>query len=100
MRLHGNAELSLNKRRGLVRRVEDEGWTLREASEAAEVSVRTARKWVRRYRSEGEPGLALARDRPPNSPLHPTQVGPGTLESNGKTNPWSTDSALPAAHSR
>jgi transposase len=48
MRLHGNAELSLNKRRRLATRVGEDGWTLRKAAEAAEVSVRTARKWVRR----------------------------------------------------
>ena len=32
MRLHGNAELSLNKRRRLVGRVENEGWTVRKAA--------------------------------------------------------------------
>jgi len=68
MRLHGNAELSLNKRRRLVGRVENEGWTVRKAAEAAEVSARTARKWVRRYRSEGEPGLLDRSSRPHSSP--------------------------------
>ena len=38
-------------------RVVDEGWTLTAAAEAAGVSVRCARKWVGRYRREGEPGL-------------------------------------------
>ena len=38
-------------------RVVDEGWTLTAAAEAAGVSVRCARKWVGRYRLEGEPGL-------------------------------------------
>ena len=57
MRLHGNAELSLNKRRRLPTRVQAGGWTLTKAAAAAEVSVRTARKWVRRYRADGEPGL-------------------------------------------
>jgi transposase InsO family protein len=68
MRLHGNAELSLNKRRRLATRVQEDGWTLKEAAEAAEVSVRTARKWVRRYRAEGEPGLLDRSSRPYNSP--------------------------------
>ena len=67
MKLHGNAELSLNKRRRLVRRVED-GWTLTKAAEAAEVSVRTARKWVGRHRAEGEPGLLDRSSRPHSSP--------------------------------
>jgi transposase InsO family protein len=37
--------------------VVEQGWTLRAAAEAAEVSVRCARKWVSRYRCEGELGL-------------------------------------------
>ncbi len=57
MNLHANAALSLNKRRLLCERVVDEAWTVRKAAEAAEVSVRCARKWVGRYRAEGETGL-------------------------------------------
>jgi len=57
MKLHANAALSLNKRRLLCRRVIEEGWSLGSAAEAAETSERTAGKWVRRYRSEGEAGL-------------------------------------------
>jgi transposase InsO family protein len=68
MRLHGNAELSLNKRRRLATRVQDRDWTVTKAAEAAEVSVRTARKWVRRYRTEGEPGLRDRSSRPHRSP--------------------------------
>jgi transposase InsO family protein len=61
MKLHGNAALTLNKRRQLVERVVDEGWSLTKAAEAAEVSEPTTRKWVRRYLAEGEAGL---NDRP------------------------------------
>ena len=57
MNLHANAALSLNKRRQLCERVVDEAWTVAKAAEAAEVSVRCARKWVGRYRVEGESGL-------------------------------------------
>jgi transposase InsO family protein len=57
MRLHANAALSLNQRRRLVHRVVDERWTLTQAAEAAEVSVRCARRWVGRYRAEGQAGL-------------------------------------------
>ena len=57
MKLHANAALSLNRRRLLVGRVVDEGWTVTEAAAAAEVSVRCARKWVGRFRAEGELGL-------------------------------------------
>src|SRR5437763_4366308 len=55
--LHANAALSLNKRRQLCRRVVEEHWTLTKAAAAAEVSVRCARKWVARYRRDGELGL-------------------------------------------
>ena len=58
MELHANAALSLIQRRRLCRRVVEQGWTLTKAAEAAEVSVRCARKWVGRYRAEGELGLA------------------------------------------
>jgi transposase InsO family protein len=57
MKLHANAALSLNKRRLLVERVLEREWTLTKAAEAAEVSVRCARKWVGRYRVEGQAGL-------------------------------------------
>jgi transposase InsO family protein len=57
MMLHGNAALSWQGRRRLAVRVVAEGWTLSAAAEAAGVSVRCARKWVGRYRAEGERGL-------------------------------------------
>jgi transposase InsO family protein len=57
MKLHASAALSLKKRKLLVHRVLKEDWSLSEAAEAAEVSERTAGKWVRRYRAEGEAGL-------------------------------------------
>src|SRR6266508_3677274 len=66
MQLHGNAALTPNQRLRLARRVVEEGWSLAEAAEAAEVSERTARKWVDRYRAEGEAGL-VDRCSAPNS---------------------------------
>jgi transposase InsO family protein len=57
MQLHANAALSLTRRRLLCRRVVEQGWALTTAAAAAEVSARTAAKWVGRYRSEGELGL-------------------------------------------
>jgi transposase InsO family protein len=57
MKLHGNAALSWHGRRRLAVRVVSEGWTVKAAAEAAGVSVRCARKWVGRYRLEGESGL-------------------------------------------
>ena len=57
MKLHANARTCPNSRRLLVRRIEEEDWSLAAAAEAAGVSVRCARKWVGRYRLEGEHGL-------------------------------------------
>jgi transposase InsO family protein len=57
MKLHANAALSWSGRRRLVVRVVEQGWALTAAAAAAGVSVRCARKWVGRYRLEGEPGL-------------------------------------------
>ena len=57
MKLHGNAALSWNGRRVLADRVVIERWSLTAAAAASGVSVRCARKWVRRYRLEGELGL-------------------------------------------
>ncbi len=71
MKLHANAALSLKGRRELCRRVLAGERTLSEAADAAEVSVRCARKWVGRYRSEGELGL-LDRSSAPCSIPHRT----------------------------
>jgi transposase len=57
MNLHANAALGLKGRRELCRQVVVRKRTLAQAAEAAGVSVRCARKWVGRYRTEGEPGL-------------------------------------------
>jgi transposase InsO family protein len=57
MNLHANAALSLKGRRELCRVVVERERTLTQAAEAAGVSVRCARKWVGRYRAEGEAGL-------------------------------------------
>ena len=57
MKLHANAPLGPKGRAVMARRVVEDGLTLAEAAEAAGVSVRTAGKWARRYRAEGEAGL-------------------------------------------
>jgi transposase InsO family protein len=41
----------------LVRRIEEENWSLMVAAEAAGISERSARKWLSRWRAEGEAGL-------------------------------------------
>jgi transposase len=68
MKIHANAPLGPRGRAIMVRRVLEEGVALTEAAEAAGVSARTARKWVGRYRSEGEAGLL---DRSPVPQAHP-----------------------------
>jgi transposase InsO family protein len=57
MKLHANAPLGPKGRAIMVRRVLEEKVALTEAAEAAGVSAKTAGKWVRRYREEGEAGL-------------------------------------------
>jgi transposase InsO family protein len=41
----------------LIDRLELDGWDIRDAAAAAGISVRTARKWLARWRAEGELGL-------------------------------------------
>jgi transposase InsO family protein/transposase len=57
MNLHANAALSLKGRQELCLAVVERERTLAQAAEAAGVSVRCARKWVGRYRAEGQAGL-------------------------------------------
>jgi transposase len=52
MKLRHNARLSVKGRELLVERVENAGWSLTEAAEAA-ISDRTARKWLARHRARG-----------------------------------------------
>ena len=73
MNHHANAPLGPKGRAIMVRRVLEEGFALTEAAEAAGVSAKTAGKWVRRYRAEGEAGL-LDRSSAPRTvttPPHP-----------------------------
>jgi len=57
MKLHANARTCPNSRKLLVERIEGEGWSLVAAAEAAGISERSARKWLGRWRAEGEAGL-------------------------------------------
>jgi transposase InsO family protein len=57
MKLHANARTCPKSRMLLVKRIEEEGWLLMVAAEAAGISERSARKWLSRWRSEGEAGL-------------------------------------------
>ena len=57
MKIHANARTCPNSRKLLVERVEEENWSLMVAAEAAGISERSARKWLSRWRTEGEAGL-------------------------------------------
>jgi transposase InsO family protein len=71
MKLHANARTCPNSRKLLVGRIEEEGWSLAAAAEAAGVSERTTAKWLARWRSEGDVGL-LDRSSAPRA--RPTQL--------------------------
>ncbi len=57
MTLHRNARTCPKSRRLLVDRVLDQGWSLRGAAEAAGISERRARHWLKRFKEEGPGGL-------------------------------------------
>jgi transposase InsO family protein len=67
MRLHANHRTCPSTRRLICRRVSGEGWTLQQAAEAAGCSVRTAAKWLARYRG-GDLELLDRSSRPQRSP--------------------------------
>ena len=71
MKLHGNARTCPHSRRLIALRVLEQGWTLAQAScrkATAKARVRTASKWVCRYRAEGEDGLHDRSSEPLSSP--------------------------------
>jgi transposase InsO family protein len=67
MKLHANHRTCPSSRLLICRRVLEEGWTLRQAAEAAGCSVRTAAKWVRRF-GDGDRELLDRSSRPRRSP--------------------------------
>jgi transposase len=66
--MHRRSKLTVLGRRLLVERVVDQGWPVARAAEAQGVSAATAYKWLRRWRAEGEHGLADRSSRPHRSP--------------------------------
>ena len=72
MKLHANARTCPSSRRLLVARIE-EGWSVMAAAEAAGVSERSAYRWLRRFREEGERGL-LDRSSAPKRIPHRTSA--------------------------
>jgi transposase len=76
MKLHANARTCPKSRRLLVARIESGAWSLTAAAEAAGVSERTAYRWLKRWREEGEQGLLDRSSRPHRSP---TQLAARTV---------------------
>jgi transposase InsO family protein len=68
MDVHKNARSCLASRELLVRRVVEQGWSMRQAAEAAGHSMRTGYKWLARWQAEGRSGLADRSSRPHRSP--------------------------------
>ena len=68
MKLHANARTCPKSRRLLVRRVRDEGWSVMAAAEAAGITDRSAYRWLRRFREEGEAGLCDRSSAPKRMP--------------------------------
>jgi len=56
MNIHNNARLTFRGRELLVKQIVEQGLRVEEAVRASGVSVRTAYKWLRRYRQEGVTG--------------------------------------------
>jgi len=67
MKLHANHRTCPSSRLLICRRVLEQGWTLEQAAEAAGCSVRTAAKWVGRFRA-GDRDLLDRPSRPGRSP--------------------------------
>ncbi|WP_139207430.1 leucine zipper domain-containing protein, partial [Phytopseudomonas flavescens] len=67
MNLHKHARLTPRGRALLIQRIE-QGLRVEDAAQAAGVSVRTAYKWLRRFREEGEAGLQDRSSRPRHCP--------------------------------
>jgi transposase InsO family protein len=57
MNVHENARATFHGRVLMVRRIELESWTVKQAAEAAGYSERRAHEWLRRFRAGGEPAL-------------------------------------------
>lgn len=68
MNLHQHARLSPRGRALLVDRILAQGLRVEEAAHAAGVSVRTAYKWLKRFKEEGPEGLADRSSRPRRCP--------------------------------
>jgi transposase InsO family protein len=65
---HANARLNRHGRLLLIERVVGQGWPVAHAAKAMGISRQCAYRWVRRWRADGEAGLADRSSRPHHSP--------------------------------
>lgn len=70
---HSNAALTPRARLRLARLVVKQGWPIPRAAERYDVSWRTAKKWVERYRAEGPAGMIDRSSRPHQQPKRTPQ---------------------------
>ena len=102
MNSHKNARLTYQARRILVHRIIHEGLPVREAAKAQGVSPKTAYKWLRRYREEGEAGLldrSQGQGEAPGAPLK--RSGNKSFDSAGSAGPTtSSPSGLESPRAR
>lgn len=68
MNIHKHARMTFHGRVLLVRRISSEGWQVAAAAQAAGISVRTAYKWLARFRAGGEAALHDASSAPARKP--------------------------------
>jgi transposase InsO family protein len=77
VKLHPNAKTTPYAREQIAHRVLRLGWSVDDAAQAAAVSVRTAYRWLARFRSEGQEGL---RDRSCQARRIAHRTPPGRVE--------------------
>lgn len=80
MNSHKHARLTPKGRALLVNRVLQQGWKVGAASEAGGVSVRTAYKWLARFKAEGFAGLNDRSSRPAHCPHATSSVDRAQFE--------------------
>lgn len=73
---HANARLTVHGRRLIIERARA-GWKQAHIAAAMGVSRRCVKRWIERYRAEGEAGLVDRSSRPHTSP---TRTSPGREE--------------------
>jgi transposase InsO family protein len=74
MNVHKNARLTPAGRAVMIRRIEDEGWPVKQAAEAAGISARTAYEWLGRHRRGGERRLHDRSSAPRRCPRRTSQL--------------------------